>query len=257
MQFVVVIPARFGSTRFPGKPLAMLGEKPMIQHVVERANKAQAEKVIVATDDQRIADVVTGFSGNVVMTRNDHESGTERLAEVVNILDLPDDTIVVNVQGDEPHIPVSIITQVAQNLAANPQADMATLACKIQATDELFNPNIVKVVTDRFGLALYFSRSVLPFSRKDMLAGESVVPTQGINFSDLPDIYLRHIGIYAYTAGFIKQYVAMEASPLEHIESLEQLRVLYHGGRIHVDVALATPPPGIDTPEDLVIAQET
>ncbi|MET1219844.1 MAG: 3-deoxy-manno-octulosonate cytidylyltransferase [Glaciecola sp.] len=251
MQFIVVIPARFGSTRFPGKPLVDIAGKPMIQHVVERAQQAQASTVVVATDDQRILNTVEAFGGQAIMTRDDHESGTERLAEVVNLLSLPDDTIVVNVQGDEPHIPVSIITQVAQNLAVNPQADMATLACEIKDKTTLFNPNVVKVVRDRFGMALTFSRSVLPFDRNEMLLGERSKTPEEVDFTKLTATYLRHIGIYAYRAGFIKQYVAMEASPLEQIESLEQLRVLFHGGKIHVDVALATPPPGIDTPEDL------
>lgn len=246
MEFMVVIPARFGSTRFPGKPLADIDGKPMIQHVYERALQAQAKAVIVATDDDRIASVVRSFGGRVCMTSSEHESGTERLAEVMQIEGIDESMPIVNVQGDEPHIPVPVITQVAQNLIANPQADMATLACQIDHHDELSNPNIVKVVMDRHGMALYFSRSVIPFDRAAYLTQSKELNTK----------YYRHIGIYAYRAGFIKQYVAMHASELEQIESLEQLRVLYHGGRIHVQQALVTPPPGIDTPQDLLNLQQ-
>ena len=251
MKFQVIIPARYGSTRFPGKPLVDISGKPMIQHVVERAQAAQAEAVIVATDDQRIADCVEGFGGQVVMTRNDHQSGTERLAEVMHKLQCDPQTIIVNIQGDEPHIPVSVVKQVAQNLADNPSVSMATLACRINHISEFYNPNIVKVVTDSSGKALYFSRSALPFVRDGMLGEQEALTASEakVDFSSFG--YLRHIGIYAYRAEFIQRYVDMPASPLEQLESLEQLRVLYHGEQIHVAQALETPPPGIDTPEDL------
>ena len=240
MSFTVIIPARYQSSRLPGKPLADIGGKPMIQWVYEQASKAGAEQVIVATDDQRIVDVVRGFGGEVCMTRDDHESGTERLAEVVEKYQLADDQIVVNVQGDEPLIPETIIRQVADNLARS-EAPMATLAVEIDHADEVFNPNAVKVVTDKDGYALYFSRASIPWDRD--------------NFAKCPqEIHhnlMRHIGIYAYRAGFINTYINWEPSALERIEALEQLRVLWYGEKIHVEVAIDAPPAGVDTPEDL------
>ncbi|KKD00687.1 3-deoxy-manno-octulosonate cytidylyltransferase [Photobacterium halotolerans] len=240
MAFTVIIPARYQSSRLPGKPLADIAGKPMIQWVYEQASKAGAKQVIVATDDQRIADAVTSFGGEVCLTRADHESGTERLAEVVEKYQLAADEIVVNVQGDEPMIPPSIIRQVADNLARS-DAPMATLAVEIDHADEVFNPNAVKVVMDKNGYALYFSRASIPWDRD--------------NFAKRPqEIHqnlLRHIGIYAYRAGFINTYISWEPSTLEKIESLEQLRVLWHGEKIHVDVAIEPPPAGVDTPEDL------
>ncbi|KLV04784.1 3-deoxy-manno-octulosonate cytidylyltransferase [Photobacterium aquae] len=240
MTFSVIIPARYQSTRLPGKPLADIGGKPMVQWVYEQASKSGAERVIVATDDERVAEVVRNFGGDVCLTRADHESGTERLAEVVEKYGLADDHIVVNVQGDEPLIPEAIIRQVAMNLSAS-KAPMATLAVEIDHADEVFNPNAVKVVTDKDGYALYFSRASIPWDRD--------------NFAKRPqEIHrnlMRHIGIYAYRAGFINTYINWEPSTLEKIESLEQLRVLWYGEKIHVDVALETPPAGVDTPEDL------
>lgn len=237
VKFVVVIPARYDSTRLPGKPLADIGGKPMVQWVYERAVASGAEKVIVATDDARVEAAVKQFDGEVCMTSKDHESGTERLAEVCDKYEFDTDTIVVNVQGDEPMIPAVNISQVATNLHVN-GAKMATLAESICSVTELQNPNVVKVVTDQAGFALYFSRSVMPFDRD----GDS----QTLNYP-----YLRHIGIYAYTAGFIKQYISWPTSKLEQIESLEQLRVLWQGERIHVAAAIEPPPAGVDTPEDL------
>ncbi|MBT1063187.1 3-deoxy-manno-octulosonate cytidylyltransferase [Bowmanella sp. Y26] len=243
MKFTCIIPARYASTRFPGKPLVDIHGKPMIQHVVERAMESGASRVVVATDDDRIAEVVHSFGGQVCMTGRHHESGTERLAEVVDILGLDADEIVVNVQGDEPFIPAAIIQQVAENLNQHRQAEMATLAVRLTDVEELFNPNVVKVVTDKLGYALYFSRATIPYDRARFLDADSI--------DEIGDYYLRHIGIYAYRAGFIKQYVNMTPSGLEQIESLEQLRVLWHGEKIHVDVALQAPPAGIDTPDDL------
>ena len=239
-EFVVVIPARYDSTRLPGKPLADIGGKPMVQWVYERAMASGAKQVIVATDDQRVADVVTGFNGEVCLTSDKHESGTERLAEVVEKYQFTPDTIVVNVQGDEPMIPSVNISQVANNLAKlDPQnVGMATLAESICSANELTNPNVVKLVTDKNGLALYFSRSVVPFDRDGDLAE--------LNYD-----YLRHIGIYAYRADFILKYVSWPASKLEQIESLEQLRVLWQGESIHVAPAVEPPPAGVDTVEDL------
>lgn len=236
MSFIVVIPARYQSQRLPGKPLLLLAGKPMVQHVVDRARESGAARIIVATDDQRIADAV---DCEVCMTSPDHQSGTERLAEVVSLCGFADDEVIVNVQGDEPLIPASIIKQVALNLANQAVAPMATLAAPILDPEEVFNPNAVKVVTDKQEYALYFSRASIPWQRD--------------TFPDKVDSQyplLRHIGIYAYRAGFITQYLAMSESPLEQIEKLEQLRVLWHGEKIHVAVAQEIPTAGIDTAED-------
>lgn len=249
MSFVVVIPARFESSRLPGKVLADICGKPMIQWVVEKAQQSGASKVIVATDNAKVADVVMAFGGEVCKTRADHQSGTERLAEVMEIYDFDDDQVIVNVQGDEPFIPAENISQVARNLANQQrtnqqQARMATLAVHIHDVEEAFNPNAVKVLTDKDGYALYFSRSTIPYDRARFLNEASI--------SVIGDFYLRHIGIYAYRAGFIKDYVQWPASQLEQIESLEQLRVLWQGEKIHVAVAeTRLEVEGVDTPEDL------
>ncbi|EMX0223260.1 3-deoxy-manno-octulosonate cytidylyltransferase [Vibrio fluvialis] len=239
MSFTVVIPARYQSTRLPGKPLADIAGKPMVQWVYEQAMQAGAERVIIATDDARVEQAVLAFGGTVCMTSPDHQSGTERLAEVVKLMGIEDDHIIVNVQGDEPLIPPSIIRQVADNLAAS-QAPMATLAVEISHEDEVFNPNAVKVVTDKDGYALYFSRATIPWDRDNFAKDKTVVQP-----------LMRHVGIYAYRAGFINTYIQWPASQLEKIECLEQLRVLWYGEKIHVAVALEAPPAGVDTPEDL------
>lgn len=239
-DFVVVIPARYDSSRLPGKPLADIGGKPMVQWVYERAVASGAKQVIVATDDGRVLDAVKAFGGEVCMTAKTHESGTERLAEVVDIYDFDAETIIVNVQGDEPMIPSVNVKQVAENLSniAERGVGMSTLAEPICSVNELQNPNVVKVVTDKDGLAMYFSRSAIPFDRD----GDK----DALNYG-----YLRHIGIYAYTAGFIKSYVSWPSSQIEQVESLEQLRVLWQGEKIHVDTAIEPPPAGVDTAEDL------
>lgn len=242
MAFSVIIPARYQSSRLPGKPLLDIGGKPMIQWVYERSCEIGAEQVIVATDDERIADIVKGFGGRFCMTRSDHQSGTERLGEVVDSLQLAEDHIVVNVQGDEPMIPSANIAQVAKLLASKPAAPMATLAVPIDENMDIDNPNAVKVVCDKDGHALYFSRAPIPFDRDGFHRG---------SIEKLQENYLRHIGIYAYRAGFIRQYLQMEESPLEHIEALEQLRVLWHGEKIAVAVAAHNPPAGVDTQADL------
>jgi 3-deoxy-manno-octulosonate cytidylyltransferase (CMP-KDO synthetase) len=215
----------------------------MVQHVYDRAIESGASKVIVATDDARIAKVVRDFGGQYCMTGAHHESGTERLAEVVDMENMLAHELVVNVQGDEPFIPAENIRQVAENLHHHQEAEMSTLAVKITDVEEAFNPNSVKVVVDKLGYALYFSRSTIPYDRARFLESDSI--------DEIGDFYLRHVGIYAYRAGFINQYVNMSPSGLEQIESLEQLRVLWHGNKIHVEVAKTSPPPGIDTPEDL------
>lgn len=248
MSFVIVIPARFESTRLPGKVLADIAGKPMIQWVVEKAKASGASQVIVATDNEQVANIVESFGGEVCRTRSDHQSGTERLAEVMNIYQFADDQVIVNVQGDEPFIPPANIAQVANNLASQTQARMATLAYKISAVEEAFNPNAVKVLCDKDGYALYFSRACIPYDRSNFL-GKDIITSIG-------DFYLRHIGIYAYRAGFIKDYVSWPASQLEQIESLEQLRVLWQGEKIHVATALERlPVEGVDTPEDLAKAR--
>ncbi|WP_455813336.1 3-deoxy-manno-octulosonate cytidylyltransferase [Pseudomonas graminis] len=241
MSFVAIIPARFASTRLPGKPLVDIHGKPMVVHVMERALESGAERVIVATDNLDVARAVEAAGGEVCMTRADHQSGTERLAEVIDHYQFPDDTVIVNVQGDEPMIPPVIIRQVADNLASS-SAGMATLAVPIDSAEEAFNPNAVKVVRDANGYALYFSRATIPWDRERFAVSRETIG----------DHFLRHIGIYGYRAGFIRRYVRWEASPLEHIELLEQLRVLWYGEKIHVDVAKAIPSVGVDTPEDLL-----
>ncbi|WP_407332958.1 3-deoxy-manno-octulosonate cytidylyltransferase [Enterovibrio sp. 27052020O] len=245
MKFTVVIPARYASSRLPAKPLVDIGGKPMIQWVYEQAMKSGADKVIIATDDQRIVDAANAFGAEVCMTREDHQSGTERLAEVIEKYNLDANEIIINVQGDEPLIPPSVIRQVAENLAKS-EAPMATLAVNIDHADEVFNPNAVKVVTDKDGYALYFSRATIPWDRD--------------NFAKAPaEIHhnlKRHIGIYGYRAGFINTYINWAPSPIEHIECLEQLRVLWYGEKIHVDVAIEVPPAGVDTQEDLEVVRQ-
>ncbi|WP_429144967.1 3-deoxy-manno-octulosonate cytidylyltransferase [Aeromonas veronii] len=240
MSFVVVIPARYASTRLPGKPLADIHGKPMVQHVVEKALQSGADRVIVATDDERVQQALQSTGVEVCMTSPDHQSGTERLAEVCRHYGFAADTIIVNVQGDEPLIPPAIIRQVADNLAAA-TAPMATLSVPIQDAEEAFNPNAVKVVTDKDGYALYFSRASIPWDR-DRFAK---------SHEQIGDHYQRHIGIYAYRAGFIQRYVDWAPSVLEQVEALEQLRVLWFGEKIHVAQALEAPPVGVDTQADL------
>ncbi|ADJ27218.1 3-deoxy-manno-octulosonate cytidylyltransferase [Nitrosococcus watsonii] len=255
MSYKVIIPARYGASRLPGKPLLDLAGKPMLLYVVEKAQKSGAGEVLVATDDRRIEAIAQGHGVQVCMTSIQHDSGTNRLAEVVTHKDYPDQTIIINVQGDEPLLPPSLIAQTAEDLETHPEADIATLCVPIANQEELFDPNIVKVVRDTQGYALYFSRAPIPWAREDFAAKttESSWPTS------CP--YYRHIGLYAYRAGFLRRYPRLPASPLEQAECLEQLRVLYHGGRIHVAIAGTIPPPGVDTLADLervrqLLAQE-
>jgi len=236
----VIIPARFASTRLPGKPLLDIAGQPMIVRVIERARQSGAERVVVATDDPRIHSAVTAYGADAVMTRSDHPSGTDRLAETVAQLGLPDDAIVVNLQGDEPLMPPALIRDVANVLAAHPAAEMATACHAITVMEDFQNPNIVKVVTDSEGFALYFSRAPIPWPR-EVMSGQSTAPIRAF----------RHIGLYAYRAGFIGEYAAWPTCPLETTESLEQLRVLWHGRKIAVVEANEAPAAGVDTPEDL------
>ncbi|WP_122846783.1 3-deoxy-manno-octulosonate cytidylyltransferase [Pseudomonas viridiflava] len=242
-DFTVVIPARYGSSRFPGKPLKVIAGKPMVQLVWEQARKSSAQRVVVATDDVRIFEACQAFGAEVLMTRDDHNSGTDRLAEVAAQLGLAADAIVVNVQGDEPMIPPAVIDQVASNLAAHPEAGISTLAEPIDDVAALFNPNVVKVSSDINGLALTFSRAPLPWARDALAANRDELPA-GVPLR-------RHIGIYAYRAGFLHDFVSWGPCMLENTENLEQLRALWNGVRIHVADALEAPPAGVDTPEDL------
>lgn len=243
IAFTVVIPARYASSRLPGKPLQDIAGKPMVQHVWEQAKKSAASRVVIATDDARIVEACQAFGAEVLLTDAGHNSGTDRLAEVATQLQLAPDAIVVNVQGDEPLIPPAIIDQVAANLAAHPEAGIATLAEPIDSIETLFNPNAVKVSSDINGLALTFSRAPLPWARDALARSRDELP------AGVP--YRRHIGIYAYRAGFLHDFVAWGPCLLEDTECLEQLRALWHGVRIHVADALQSPPAGVDTPEDL------
>ncbi|MFC3120265.1 3-deoxy-manno-octulosonate cytidylyltransferase [Agaribacter flavus] len=250
MSFIVVIPARYASTRFPGKPLAKINGRPMLAHVYERAQASGAKRVIIATDDERIATLVKDIGAELCMTSEHHTSGTTRISEVIETCAIADDEIVVNVQGDEPFIPSENIQQVAENLARYADYPMATLCFPITCDEDLFNPNVVKVVQNTNGSALYFSRSPIPYP-------QGFVQNHGLSkpLAALPTSYYRHIGIYAYRAGFVKQYVLLPSSSLETTESLEQLRVLENGHSIHVETSKAAPPHGVDTPEDLARLQ--
>ena len=242
MHFRVVIPARYASSRLPGKPLADIGGRPMVLRVLERALQAGAESVVVATDDTRVQQAVEAAGYPALMTSPHHQSGTERLVEVAETLGWSDDTLVVNVQGDEPLIDPALIREAARQLVLHEDAVMATLAHPIHDHADFINPNVVKVVADQAGYALYFSRAPIPWPR-DAFASEQVMP------QDLGA--LRHIGLYAYRAGFLRTYASLAASPLERHEMLEQLRVLWHGYRISLGVTPTAPAPGVDTQEDL------
>lgn len=247
--FRVIIPARFASTRLPGKPLLMLDDKPMIQHVIARALESNADEVLVATDDTRIAEAVKDMPVSVCMTAAHHATGTDRLAEVVAQHQWPDDSIIVNLQGDEPEMPAALLLQVFEALQQHPQAALATLCTPIRDAGELFDPNVVKVVMTAAGFASYFSRAVIPWHR-DWFA------TRGT--PSLPDSSpcYRHLGIYAYRAGFLRRFASWQQAPTEQAESLEQLRALWHGEQIHVSVASCLPPVGIDTAADLARVRE-
>ncbi|MDR9455025.1 MAG: 3-deoxy-manno-octulosonate cytidylyltransferase [Spiribacter salinus] len=242
-SFTVIIPARYGSTRLPGKPLLPLAGRPVIAHVWQRAIDSGADRVIVATDDSRIADAVKPLGGQVCLTRGDHPSGTDRLAEVVAREGMDADTIIVNLQGDEPLMPPALLAQVADALAKEPRAAMATLCAPITDTDSLHDPHTVKVLRDHRGRALYFSRAPIPWDRE----GKTGLQLAAAR---------RHLGIYAYRSGFLARYVGIPASPLEQLEQLEQLRALEAGEWIQVVDAITTPGPGIDTAADLLAAEK-
>jgi len=241
MAFIALIPARMASSRLPGKPLVDVGGKPMIQHVYERAVQSKADEVLIVTDAAEIQDAATGFGASTVMTSVEHSSGTSRLAEAASILGLPDDQIVVNVQGDEPLIPPAAIDQLAEALTAS-TADMATLASPLNNYDDMLNANVVKVVTDARSEALYFSRAAIPFNRDESQTGLASS--------------MQHIGLYAYRTQFLNAYQTWDETVLEKIEQLEQLRALYYGARILVSVMQDHHSPGVDTIEDLEKVRE-
>jgi len=237
MKTLLLIPARFNSSRLPGKPLLLIAGKPMVQRVYECAQQAGFENIIIATDDERIGEVCQAFGADVCMTNSSHETGSDRLAEVVAIRQLDDDDIIVNLQGDEPLTPAVNLHQVAFNLENHPEAMIATLCTSIMSEAEYEDPNIVKVVTDNAGMAMYFSRAPIPYQRENELAAAEFAK--------------RHIGIYAYRAGYLRNFVKMESCQLEQLEKLEQLRAMWFGTRIHVAEAQEIPGPGVDTADDL------
>jgi 3-deoxy-manno-octulosonate cytidylyltransferase (CMP-KDO synthetase) len=246
-EFVVVIPARHGSTRLPGKMLAEIGGKPLVIHVAERASLSDAVEVVIATDHADIMSAAArnGYQGQ--LTRADHQSGTDRIAEIAAQRLWPDDTLIVNVQGDEPLIDPALINTVAQTLLSHPTAAMASACCTIADAEEFNNPHVVKVVLDAAGFALYFSRAPIPYSRD----------TSSLTPHASPSIAYRHIGIYAYRAGFLRTYTQLPPSPLEQVEALEQLRALWHGYRIALTRADSAPPAGVDTAADLARVRAT
>jgi len=249
LKFHVVIPARYGSSRLPGKPLRTIAGKAMIAHVLERGRESGADEVMVATDDERIRAVVEAAGGVAIMTSPDHASGTDRLNEVATKKAWPSDAVIVNLQGDEPFVPGSLVRELAAALARHPEAGIATLATPIREVRELFDPNVVKVVNQDDGLALYFSRAPMPWVRGVFEAGKTPAA--------LPSSvsFLRHLGLYAYRVGTLRQIAAAPAGMLEQAESLEQLRALALGVRIHVTVVDEAPGHGIDTEDDLQAAE--
>jgi len=236
-EFLVVIPARLGSTRLPRKPLADIGGKPMVVRVAEKAKQSLAQSIVVATDSVEIEAACNEHRIECLLTSPDHPTGTDRLAQVAQLLKLPASTLVVNVQGDEPLIPPELINQVAHTLANNTQCAISTIAVPISDASEIENPNVVKVVINRAGEALYFSRAPIPFMR-DVESAQKIA-------------HLRHLGIYAYRADFLQAYTKLEPAPSEQAEALEQLRALWNGYRIAVHIASEAPPAGVDTAEDL------
>jgi len=249
MEFRVVIPARYNSTRFPGKALVDIAGKPMIQHVYERAIESGAESVIIATDDERIRDAAEGFGAAVCMTSPDHITGTERLSEAVVALGYLEDEIIVNLQGDEPLIPPVVIRQVAEDLIKHENARVATLYEPVKTIEELFNPNHVKVVMNKRGYALYFSRAPIAWDRENF----EIPPKKN---QKLTTEHFRHVGIYAFHVGFLQEYMEWESSPLEEMENLEQLRVLWNGGRVHLTQAKEAVPIDVNTEAELEIIRK-
>jgi len=243
-RFTVIVPARYASTRLPAKALADLGGRPMVVRVAERATASGAERVVIATDDLRIAEAATAYGAAAIMTDTRHRTGTDRLAEAATLLSLDDADIVVNVQGDEPLIDPVLVRRVATTLAERDDAAIATACHRIDDVADVFNSNVVKVVFDANGSALYFSRAAIPFARDAFQLAPPRLP------ADLP-VY-RHYGLYAYRVAFLRAFPTLAPAPIEAAEALEQLRALWHGYRIVVDVVHGAPAPGVDTPDDLV-----
>jgi 3-deoxy-manno-octulosonate cytidylyltransferase (CMP-KDO synthetase) len=242
--FTVLIPARHASTRLPGKPLADIGGKPMVVRVAENARRSRAQRVVIATDDARIAEVSRAHGIEAVLTRDDHPTGTDRLAEAAALLGLARDAIVVNVQGDEPLLAPALVDRVAELLASRADAAIATACHAIHDTDEAFNPNVVKVVLDAQHNALYFSRATVPWARDAFATGRPDALPAGL------PLY-RHYGLYAYRVDFLLRFPTLPVAPIERFEALEQLRAMWHGERIVVEITQGTPAPGVDTPVDL------
>ena len=245
--FIVVIPARLASTRLPRKPLADIGGAPMIVRVAQQAQKSQAARVIVATDSDEVLLVCKQYQIEALKTRATHLTGTDRLSEVVDILQLPDDAMLVNVQGDEPFIPPELINLVAKALQDSPSAAIATVGVALSHEADIQNPNIVKIIRNHLGQALYFSRAPIPFLRDP---GSAVNPAQRLAPC------LRHIGLYAYQSHFLRAFTSLSPAPIELAESLEQLRALWYGYKIQIVQSHEAPPAGVDTPEDLYHAQQ-
>ncbi|NOY66282.1 MAG: 3-deoxy-manno-octulosonate cytidylyltransferase [Gammaproteobacteria bacterium] len=242
-SFKVVIPARYSSTRLPGKPLLNIAGMPMIQHVYNQAIQSGADEVVIATDDSRIEKACASFSALTCMTDVNHQSGTDRIAEVLSKMQWSDDTIIVNVQGDEPLLPPSLIRQVANDLAKHSDASIATLCTPVQTSAELLDPHVVKVIMDHKGNAMYFSRAPIPWDRDAFERNSETLPDDSEHY--------RHIGLYAYRASFIRDYNSIQSCYLEKAESLEQLRALWSGHVIRVSVTSSPPGHGVDTQEDL------
>ena len=239
VSFCIIIPARYESTRLPGKPLLDIKGKPLLQHVFEIATDTQAKSITIATDDRRIADSAESFGASVIMTSKKHESGTDRIAEAINILEIGDEEVVVNLQGDEYGLPATLINQVASNLYNRPERQVSTLCEAISSLDDYLDPNIVKVVFDKFNDAVYFSRSPIPMNRS----------------GGCPEYAYRHIGIYAYRVGYLREFTQLKPCAIEQSEALEQLRVIHNNEKIHVDISVDKTGIGIDTAEDLKLAR--
>lgn len=246
MDFRVIIPVRLDSTRLPGKPLLDIHGKPMVQHVYERAMDSGAESVVIATDSDEVAEVAESFGAPVCLTASDHQSGTERIAEAIDALEYDDDEIIVNVQGDEPMIRPDIINKVAADIAEHDAIKVSSLCEPIHNIEDLNDTNIVKVLLNRRHFAMYFSRAPIPW-QLGFKTGDAV---------DLSQCYYRHVGLYAYRVSVLRDYIDWPESPFEALESLEQLRVLWNGFRIHMTIVEGKLPPGVDTPEDLEKARE-
>ncbi|MCH9769927.1 MAG: 3-deoxy-manno-octulosonate cytidylyltransferase [Gammaproteobacteria bacterium] len=243
MDFYVVIPARYESSRFPGKVLADIKGQSMLQRVYNNAIDSGAEKVLIATDDQRVVEVAEKFGAEVLMTSTEHETGTERIFEAVGSMELDSDDIVVGLQADEPLLPADVIKQVAVDLSEHDNVKVATIAEPIASVEELFNPHIVKVVLNRRNYAMYFSRAAIPWEQDSFSKAHDDIQLNGNHF--------RHIGIYAYRTKFLEEYIELSDCEVDGLEKLEQLRVLWNGNRIHVAINNKKIPPGVDTPEDL------